>query len=149
MRHVLAICHANRWRSPLCAVVMRRDLIDHAIVRSAGFREAGRRAGKPIRDAAVERGYDLEEHRSTMIDLELLKWADLVVYMDGGNYRRLRDKMNGTMPDVNIIPLGSWATPRVSRIPDPAFMRRDSVQLRETVELIISASHCLAHSLIG
>lgn len=149
MRHVLVVCHSNRWRSPLCAAVMRRYLVAHAIVRSAGFKRAGKRAGKPIQDAVAVHGYDLEEHRSTMVDPELLRWADLVVYMDGGDYQHLRDKMNGRMPELLTTSLGSWARPMVKHIPEPTAMRRGSYEMRKTMELIISASHSLAQSLIG
>jgi protein-tyrosine-phosphatase len=37
----------------------------------------------------MERGFSLEEHRSTPVDGSMIDQADVVLYMDGGNKRRL------------------------------------------------------------
>jgi protein-tyrosine-phosphatase len=89
--NVLVLCHANRWRSALVhgylAELVRQDrLCGYNIqLRSAGFKEAGRPAGKPIRDVALELGFSLESHRSRLISVDDVLWADLIVHMGSGN----------------------------------------------------------------
>lgn len=147
--NVLVLCHANRWRSPLAAVILKHHGPSTLTVKSAGFKEADKRAAKPIRDAAAARGYDLEAHRSQLATRELLFWADLVVYMDGGNYKRLASLLNGSFPSVDVACLGQWAKPPVNRVPDPAFMAKASQEFADTVDLIEEAARNLGQELIG
>lgn len=145
----LILCHGNINRSPMCAAVMRcyaGSLLD---IRSAGFVNPGRRAAKKMRDLAEERGYDLSEHRSQLATRELMLKHDVIIYMDGGNYRRLKDLLNGSLTDKQVYCLGAFANPPVERIPDPAFMSRGSSELLATVDLIEEASRRAALFLIG
>lgn len=141
---VLVMCHGNINRSPLCAAVLRESLGKDA-VQSAGFVNPGRPAAKKMRDQAAERGYRLLSHRSQLLTDELLLWADRVVYMDGGNLKRLK-----TFPAFDTkktICLGRYCVPLQNRIPDPNFMRKGSPDFIFVVEMIIAASKRLAQSL--
>ena len=116
------------------------------IVRSAGFVNPGRKAAKKMREAAAELGFDLSRHRSQLVTPTLLKWAEAVVYMDGGNLRRLKAmKFPGKFPA--LFCLGHYAKPSVSRIPDPAFMKKGSSEFIGVVRLIADASQRLAREL--
>jgi protein-tyrosine phosphatase len=127
-KKVLVVCHGNVNRSPLCAAVLASRGVT---VRSAGFVNPGKRASKKTRDWAAEQGYDLEGHRSQLLTPELMKWADIVIYMDNGNFRRL--------PKSNkAVCLGSFLG--LTRIPDPAFMARGSKEFLDTMNLIRAAS---------
>lgn len=129
---VLALCHGNINRSPLCEAVLAERGVE---ALSAGFKEAGRRAAKKTRDAAALHGYDLEQHRSQTVTPELLSWADLVVLMDRGNRRRLFQIPAG----CRFIMLGAYVG--LPRIPDPAFLARDSEEFLSAINLVIQATH--------
>lgn len=147
---VLVLCHGNINRSALAHVVME-DWCDGLMqIKSAGFVNPGKRAAKKMRDAAMARGYNLEEHRSTLISKELIDWADLVFYMDGGNLKRLTNFLC-SWEDIacNAIPLGMYASPEVTRIPDPAFMKRGSVEFEDTVDLIENSAVGFSRFMIG
>lgn len=138
MHRVLVVCHGNINRSAACAAVLRAVGIE---VRSAGFVNPGHRASKKMRDVMAAVGYDLEEHRSTLLTQELVDWADVVVFMDRGNRKRLEPF---DLEAVELHCLGSFAEPKVERIPDPAFMARGSEEFAATVALIMKASSNLA-----
>lgn len=46
----------------------------------------------------MERGFSLEEHRSTPVDGSMIDQADVVLYMDGGNKRRLEKFLEENYP---------------------------------------------------
>ena len=119
-RKVLVICHGNKWRSPMAAAALAAS--GAAEVKSAGFRKAGDRAAKRVRLLASVLGHDLEEHRSALVAPDLLAWADVVVYMDGGNRKRLEDAMRAAGIVKPYACLGAWCDPPRDRIPDPAFV---------------------------
>lgn len=120
---VLVICHGNKWRSPLSAAAMRAVAGGALEIKSAGFRSAGQRAARPARLMAAVLGYDLEDHRTALVSDELIAWADLIIYMDGGNRARLEAAMRAAGSSRPYACLGRWASPARSRIPDPAFVR--------------------------
>lgn len=154
MRKILVVCHANKFRSPLAAAVLNSYL--HTSVKSAAVMPKFRPgpAGKKMRDMAQELGYDLSAHRAQALTPDLWRWADRIVYMDSGNLRNLHAfKVGFHDPNMThpwLVCLARWAgDPDITRIPDPAFMRRDSQDLRETAQLIIMSSHRMAKSMIS
>lgn len=146
MTKVLVLCHGNINRSPLCEAV----LLSHGLrVSSAGFVNPGRRASKKMRTAAEELGLSLEHHRSQLLTRELHEWADLIVYMDGGNLRRL-EAFEQSLPWArDRVCLGEYAPSPIARIPDPAFIKRDTPEFAAVVQLIHSCSETLAKKLIA
>lgn len=146
---ILVLCHGNINRSALAEAVLRKHGPADATFVSAGFVNPDRRAAKKMRDAAESRGYSLENHRSQLVDRDMLLNADLVIYMDGGNYRRLKTMFNGELITVRVACLGQWAKPMVHRIPDPAFMAKGSEEFSNTVDLIVGAARNLAQELIA
>lgn len=133
MYKVLVLCHANRFRSPLAMGCIQQYLHNVNLlslnpvgvtVISAGFKAAGHKAGLPVRNAAAELGFSLEDHRSRECTWELVQDSDLIVYMDNGNFRRLqqvvdcREKPGG----IDCINLGSKCLPARNRIEDLAFI---------------------------
>lgn len=149
MNKIMVVCHANVFRSPMAEAVLKFYAGSALEIRSAGFKKSGVLAAKKMRDAAAERGYDLSRHRSQLATRESLLWADLILYMDGGNYKRLLGMLNGGAVDVVAKCLGEWSLPPQKRIPDPAFMRRDSNEFKLTVELIEESARRCAEELIG
>ena len=120
-KRVLVVCHANQWRSPLAAAALAS--CGGIEVRSAGFRRRGRSAARRARLAAALLGYDLDAHKSSVVDGEVLAWAHLIVYMDSGNRRRLVDAMRLHKVARPYACLGAWCHPPRRRIADPAFVR--------------------------
>lgn len=85
---VLVVCYGNIYRSPFVAAWLRKNAGTALEIRSAGFHEREGRASEPGFIAiAHEFGIDLTEHRSRLIRSEDVLWADLVLIMDGHNYR--------------------------------------------------------------
>jgi len=126
----------------LCAAFLDGHLPHQFKVQSAGFRkDEGKPAARSIRDHAQTLGLDLSQHRSQTVTPALLQWANLVVYMDGGNKNNL-DSMILLNPGLRVrsIGLGSYADPPVKRIRDPAFYPVVSKQFQDIVELVIAAS---------
>jgi protein-tyrosine-phosphatase len=91
----------------------------------------GKRAPKKIRDymAVSEMGCMIEpfntksgvelveEHRSKPCTQEDVDWADMIIYMDGGNLKRLQSFKGAA---VKARCLGAWVNQ--GRIADPNFM---------------------------
>lgn len=143
---VLVICHANRWRSPIAAACLAAG--GGLEVRSAGFRKAGLRAASRVRLAAQLLSLDLEAHVSAVVSPDLLAWADLVVYMDGGNRRRLAAAMREAGEHRPAACLGAFCDPPRSRIKDLAFVS----DRREFLALILAidgAAQACRRALLG
>jgi low molecular weight protein-tyrosine phosphatase len=134
--NILILCHGNRYRSPFAMAALQYFLPDRKDkIRSAGFRPGSYTVAKPVRDLALHYfGCDLSSHRSVIVTKELVDWADLILYMDGGNLKRLRDMF---IPAEKLICLGSYCRPALSRIPDPAFLSsrgRDFVYVLDRIK---------------
>lgn len=156
--NVLILCHANRWRSALV-----HGYLEHlqAMGRghptlgfaSAGFKEAGRPAGKPIRDAALELGFSLEDHRSEVISPEHVSNADMIIHMGPGNEKRLRsflwtNGMDHSFYMSKAYCLGLWCEPRRNNIQDFAFLKRGSLEFDTVLRYTISACNKLMTEVI-
>lgn len=141
---VLVVCHANINRSPLCAALLAQT--EGVEVLQAALKDWKRpeRAAKKIRVAGEALGVDLEDHRSQPITQKLLYSSNVVIYMDGGNLKRLL-----VFAGVNVAPLhwhclGEFADLPVRRIPDPGFQAKGSQEFADTVHLIAQATLNLA-----
>lgn len=149
---VLVVCHGNINRSALAAAVLSQERPEWEVRQAAlkawnnpGWRPE--RAPLKMREAALQRGHDLEAHRSRAITEEDLEWADAVLFMDGGNHRRLQAIRPTPGPGRQWVNLGTMVGQ--SRIPDPNFMRRGSEEFLAVVDLIMEASHAAAQKLIS
>lgn len=105
-----------------------------------------------MRQAALDRGYDLDAHRAKEVTDADLHWANCIVCMDGGNLRRLTSLMDvcgiDCERDMDLICLAQWSgDSAITRIPDPNFCKGDSPEFQATVDLIIRCSKHLAASL--
>ena len=140
---ILIVCHANKFRSPFCAGLLKTLVGSNVRVLQAGVNNKNFEFGpaaKKMRDAAASLGVDLSTHRAQQITLEMVTAAEKIIYMDGGNLRRLRELAPGAQQ--RFVCLAHYVGH--PRIPDPAFMRRDSPELAETVSLIEKATRELA-----
>lgn len=131
---VLVLCHGNVNRSPFAAALIAHHRPSWE-VSSAGLKaRAGRWPTRKARNAAQWLGIELtgysEQVSGTMID-----WADIVLYMDGGNEKRLRELLMqeyGThhqkVWDKKCRLLATYGSLR--RLPDPNYTS-DPEKLRE------------------
>lgn len=83
---ILVACHGNICRSPYAAAVLARQLSQPAVSRlqvsSAGLVQPGRPCPVEAREAARQRGIELEGHLSRLLPANLAQTADLIVVME-------------------------------------------------------------------
>lgn len=134
---LLVICHGNICRSPVAAAILARELPTFE-VRQGGFVNPGKLSPPKIRMWAKNAGYDLMKHRSRLTTVSDTRWADVILYMDKGNLKRLETLAPNAM--IKAKCLGSFAGK--DRCPDPNFFPRDSIQFAEAmIVLATSALH--------
>lgn len=84
------LCYGNICRSPYAAGLIRAAALPGLVVREGGFFGPDRPSPDTARSVASERGHNLESHRSRLVTLEDLQWADLIIVMESGHSRRVR-----------------------------------------------------------
>lgn len=139
---VLVVCHGSICRSPLAGAVLRQRIPHQAQIEIAGLSDEsakGRPAAKKVREWAKEQGIDLSQHRSQRVTQLLIDWTDEILYFDGGNLKRLA----GYNCLAKCYCLGSWIGK--SRIADPAFLRKDSVEFSDVLRQVVYASEAYAN----
>lgn len=126
-RNVLIVCYGNIYRSPFVAARLSESGRANAALelRSAGFhRREGRQVEPGFRQIVLaDFGMDLSAHRSRLLAIDDLEWADLVVIMDGHNYRMMHDQFRPYL--AKSIWLGSVTPETPVIIRDPYGMASD------------------------
>ena len=96
MFHILFLCTANLYRSPLAAALFAKKLqadgwSDQWLVESAGiWTVPGRHVSADLLMAASARGLDLNDHVTRQLDQYLLEQNDLILVMERGHEESLR-----------------------------------------------------------
>jgi len=90
LSRILVICYGNIYRSAFVGTLLREKLGKRAEIRSAGFHKVVGRAS-PERHVEMSRslGVDLSQHRSALVTVEDLRWADTILLMDRHNWDAL------------------------------------------------------------
>ncbi|MEE8148591.1 MAG: hypothetical protein V3T24_13365 [Longimicrobiales bacterium] len=138
---LLFVCTGNTCRSPMAqaiaeAWVGRRGWED-VETRSAGVSAApGGGASAGAQRAAEARGLDLQAHRSTPLDRELVDWASLILTMEP-HHADAAETLggHGKVWLLSAFSQGGQDT-RGSRVPDP--FGGDAETYRECMEAIES-----------
>ena len=90
MKNILVVCTGNICRSPTGEYLLKKGLGPDFNVVSAGL---GALVDHPAHELsqkiALEHGVDMSPHRARQINLDILKWADLVLVMENGHKREL------------------------------------------------------------
>lgn len=144
---VLILCHGNICRSPVAAAVMEQA--GFSDIETAGFKpEQGKKSPKKVRDYMLGNcSIDLEKHRSKAVTPEMLETAELVLYMDGGQAKRLEalwashglEEKRG--PWVNFCePLARYLKEPGDKIGDPMFQKGGSEEFNLIMRQLIEAS---------
>jgi protein-tyrosine phosphatase len=138
------ICLGNICRSPFAAHLAQEQIATAEIV-SAGFHH---KVGRPSPDKIVrigsDFGIDLTQHRSQLVNTQLLKDADLILVMDSANMRQMQQAFPEQLARTTM--LGLFApTPKPS-ISDPytagaAETLKICVQIREAVSGLAVVIH--------
>jgi protein-tyrosine phosphatase len=95
MPSILFVCTANRFRSPLAAAFLRKELNQKGLSEYCHVASAGTwaRSGQPVMPGLVETarkfGVDLSEHRSRRVSGSLLSKYDLIVVMQASHREAL------------------------------------------------------------
>lgn len=93
MKNILVVCTGNICRSPTGEYLLKKALGPDFNVMSAGL---GALVDHPAHELsmkiALEHGVDMSAHRARQINLDILKWADLVLVMEKGHQRELVSK---------------------------------------------------------
>lgn len=118
------VCTANRYRSVIAAECFRNELVKHKqenawIVLSAGTWAMD---GMPAMPEAIEKarqmGLDIHAHRSRAITENMIREADLVLVMEGGQKEALQIEFPSLRHKVLL--LTEAAKGGADDIPDPA-----------------------------
>lgn len=145
---VLVVCHGNICRSPFAAGLLAQALGPAGVlVASAGFTGPGRAAPAEACIAALRRGVDLSAHRAQLVTPVLVRGAELVVVMDPGQARAMRERF-GRGP-LDVIVLGDLdPEPIVTRaIHDPVNQPLEAFE--ESYERIERCARALVEALSG
>ncbi len=90
MKHILVVCTGNICRSPTGEYCLKKALGPGFEVMSAGL---GALVDHPAHELsqkiALEHGIDMSAHRARQINLDILKWADLILVMENGHKMEL------------------------------------------------------------
>jgi protein-tyrosine-phosphatase len=124
---VLVLCYGNICRSPFAAERLRVLLgasPDSIRVASAGFHKFGRPPPDEALAVASERGVQMADHRSRLVDDEMLAESDLVLVVAPAHARMLRREFGHRkgvllLGDLDPHPI------RIRTIPDPLDQSRD------------------------
>jgi protein-tyrosine phosphatase len=134
MPSILFVCTANRFRSPLAAAFLRRNLKADENAELWNISSAGTWAtpGLPVVPGLVEEGQkygiDLAGHRSQRVTRTLLSKFDLIVVMQAGHKEALLTEHPGLQNRVYL--LSEVAERRSYDIPDAP---QSEEEIREVV----------------
>lgn len=144
---ILVLCHGNICRSPMAAALMGKHGLTG--VGAAGFKEGGARSPKKMREWLLENeGIDLDKHRAIQVTVDMILRAERILYMDGGQLKKLQAlwKENGLEekkgPLENFCePLGRYLNEPQERIGDPMFAgNKDDPRFIAIMHQLIEAS---------
>lgn len=144
---VLILCHGNICRSPAAKAIMAQAGFEDTI--SAGFKDKeGLKSPKKVRDYLNDNyGISLLDHRSQLVTEEMLRTAELILYMDGGQAVRIEavwrrhglDEVRG--PWGNFCePLARYLNTPGEKIGDPMFQKAGSDEFIAIMEQLVEAS---------
>lgn len=144
---VLVLCHGSICRSPLAGAILMRELgADQVRIRACKIYDPKRKAppaAKKVREFAAGLGLDLGFHRAQSAEAEDASWADLILYMDGGNRERMKEFVD-EHNDKKCKCLGSYIGK--DRIPDPNYTKRGE-GLNMILNWVVVAAESFARSI--
>jgi protein-tyrosine-phosphatase len=121
MARILVICTANICRSPVAAALLRdrlrrRGLSDWTVGSAGTWAMDTRPASRYSVSVAGRHGLDITDHRSTMVNENHLREADLALTMEDGHAEALRAEFATQAHKVYML---SEMIGRTFNVPDP------------------------------
>lgn len=121
MARILVICTANICRSPVAAALLRdrlrkRGLTDWAVGSAGTWAMAARPASRYSVDVMGRHGFNITDHRATMVEERHLREADLALTMEDGHAEALRAEFPTQAHKVFLL---TEMIGRNYNIPDP------------------------------
>lgn len=115
MKKILVMCTGNICRSPTAEYLLRRELGEGYDVQSAGLGAVvGHGAEETAAKIAAQNGVDLTPHVARQINVDLVKWADLILVMEAGQV----DAMHAQYP-FSRGKVFRYGEPMKVDVPDP------------------------------
>ncbi|MCL4233105.1 MAG: low molecular weight phosphotyrosine protein phosphatase [Deltaproteobacteria bacterium] len=150
VRRVLLICTGNICRSPMAEGILRAKLEEHGAeditVESAGTHGGAiAEPSPPAVDVCLESGIDISSHRSRLLTGEMLREADLVLFMDAGHENWIARKHADLSPKAWPITAFRSDRYRNAEVADPYGM--PTSYYRRTYEMLDSSLEPIAHAL--
>ncbi len=95
MANILVVCTANICRSPVGESVIRdrlhlQGLNDWKVASAGTWATSGQSASDYSIEVLAEQGLDITNHRSQLVNRNLLEWADLILCLELGHMEALR-----------------------------------------------------------
>lgn len=115
MKNILVVCTGNICRSPTGEYLLKKELGPGFNVMSAGLGALVDHPAEPTAmKIAMEHGVDMSAHRARQINMDILKWADLVLVMENGQKQDILRKYPWTEGKVF-----RYGEPHKVDVPDP------------------------------
>lgn len=115
MKNILVICTGNICRSPTGEYLLKKELGPEFNVMSAGLGAlVDHEAHETSQKVALEHGIDMSAHRARQVNLDILRWADLILVMENGHKQELLSKY--PMLEGKVFRYGE---PQKVDVPDP------------------------------
>ncbi len=121
VRKILVLCKGNICRSPFAAELLRQRVCQLGIsmqVASAGIEAVANQEAYPLaKRMAIRYGVPLSAHRTTLLSGEMVSEADLILVMETGQVRSMRERYPHAAGKVVL--LGQFGSTGEYEIPDP------------------------------
>lgn len=106
--NILFVCNANIVRSFMAERILRTRLRRHGrrdvAVSSAGLLDMQRAPADPVaRQVLREQGIDDDDHRSRLLDEEIVKAADLIIVMEEEQAERIKGQYPEAGEKVRLL----------------------------------------------
>lgn len=93
MKNILVVCTGNICRSPTGEYLLKKELGEGYNVMSAGLGAlVDHGAHETSQKIALEHGVDMSAHKARQINMDILRWADLILVMENGHKQELLRK---------------------------------------------------------
>ena len=140
MKNILFVCMANRYRSPVAEACFKAEVQKHGESDNWHISSAGTwtKDGKhPIPSAetlAEKLGLDIRQHRSRVVNAEILSQADLILVMERGQKEALLQECPQVQNKVYLLTEITVGIPY--DIPDPMKHKDENNVPQEICDLI-------------
>ncbi len=105
---IVAVCFANICRSPVAEYLLRNAAPNDKVeVKSAGIQARPNYAAAPeMIELMAEKGVDLSQHRSALLDQPLISWSELILVVEKEHQKFIEHQFPMARGRVQL--LGKW-----------------------------------------